>query len=68
MGKIFKKLQERRLEWYGHVLTREEEYVGKMVMEVPAKRTGEDRSGHGRITSGTRVGEKTVREGSARPG
>ena len=34
-----KKVQESRLKWYGHVLRREEEYVGKrvMVMEVPGK-------------------------------
>ena len=37
---ISKKVQESRLKWYGHVLKREEEYVGKRVMgmEVPAKR------------------------------
>ena len=35
-----KKVQEIRLKWYGHVLRREEEYVGKRVMgmEVPGKR------------------------------
>ena len=40
MGEISKKVQESRLKWYGHVLRREEEYVGKsvMVMEVPGKR------------------------------
>ena len=40
MGEISKKLQESRLKWYGHVLRREEEYVGKRVMgmEVPGKR------------------------------
>ncbi len=34
-----KKVQESRLKWYGHVLRREEEYVGKIVvtMEVPGK-------------------------------
>ena len=34
------KMQESRLKLYGHVLRREEEYVGKrvMVMEVPGKR------------------------------
>ena len=33
-------MQECRLEWYGHVLRREEEYVGKRVMgmEVSGKR------------------------------
>ena len=37
---ITKNVQESRLKWYGHVLRREEEYVGKrvMVMEVPGKR------------------------------
>ena len=41
VGEISKKVQESRLKWYGHVLRREEEYVGKrvMVMEVPGKRT-----------------------------
>ena len=40
VGEISKKVQESRLKWYGHVLSREEEYVGKrvMVMEVPGKR------------------------------
>ena len=40
MGEISKKVQESRLKWYGNVLSREEEYVGKrvMVMEVPGKR------------------------------
>ena len=38
-----------------HEFRREEEYVGKrvMVMEVPGKRTREDRSGDGWITSKT---------------
>ena len=40
VGEISKKVQESRLKWYGHVLRREEEYVGKrvMVVEVPGKR------------------------------
>ena len=40
VGEIFKKVQESRLKWYGHVLRRQEEYVGKIVivMEVPGKR------------------------------
>ena len=35
-------MQESRLKWYGHVLRREDEYVGKRVMgmEVPGKRRG----------------------------
>ena len=37
MGEIAKKVHESRLKWYGHVLRRQEEYVGKrvMVMKVP---------------------------------
>ena len=40
MGELSKKVQESRLKWYGHVLRREDEYVGKgvMAMEVPGKR------------------------------
>ena len=40
VGEISKKVQESRLKWYGHVLRREDEYVGKrvMAMEVPWKR------------------------------
>ena len=34
MGKISKKLQERRLKWYGHVMRREEHYVGRRAMEM----------------------------------
>ena len=40
VGEISKKVQESRLKWHGHVLRREDEYVGKRVMgmEVPGKR------------------------------
>ena len=40
MEEIAKTVQESRLKWYGHVLRREDEYVGKIVMgmEVPRKR------------------------------
>ena len=40
MGEISKKVRESWLKWYGHVLRREDEYVGKrvMVMELPGKR------------------------------
>ena len=34
MGEITKKVQERRLKWYGHVTRREEHYVGRKVMEM----------------------------------
>ena len=32
VGEISRKVQESRLKWYGHVLRREDEYVGKRVM------------------------------------
>ena len=32
MGEITKKVQEIRLMWYGHVLRREEHYVGRRAM------------------------------------
>ena len=36
MGEIAKKVQEslRRLKWYGHVMRREEHYVGRRAMEM----------------------------------
>ena len=34
VGEIAKKVQERRLKWYGHVMRREEHYVGRRVMEM----------------------------------
>ena len=55
MGEISKKVQESMSKWYGHVLRREDEYVGKrvMAMEVPGKEGEEDQSGGGWIASGT---------------
>ena len=52
MGEISKKVQESRLKWYGHVLRREDEYVGKrvMAMEVQGTEGEEDQSGDGWIT------------------
>ena len=40
LGEISKKVLKIRLKWYRHVLTREDEYVGKRVidMAVPLKR------------------------------
>ena len=37
---ITKKVQERRLKWYGHVMRREEHYVGRraMVIKVQGRR------------------------------
>ena len=34
MGEITKKVQERRLKWYGHMMRREEHYVGRRAMEI----------------------------------
>ena len=34
MGEIPKKVQERRMRWYGHVMRRDEECVGKRVMDI----------------------------------
>ena len=42
VGEISKKVQERRMRWYRHVMRRDEEYVGKRVMgiEVQGSRRG----------------------------
>ena len=34
MADISRKAQERRLKWYGHVMRREEHYVGRRAMEM----------------------------------
>ena len=34
VGEIAKKVQERRLKWYGHVMRREEQYVGRRAMKM----------------------------------
>ena len=34
MGEISRKVREIRFKWYGHVLRRNEEYVGKRVMRM----------------------------------
>ena len=36
IGELSKKVQERRLQWYGHVMRREEECVGRRVMALQA--------------------------------
>ena len=40
VGEITKKVQERRLMWYGNVMIKEEHYVGRraMVMKVQGRR------------------------------
>uniref|UniRef100_A0A8D8V5P7 Endonuclease-reverse transcriptase n=1 Tax=Cacopsylla melanoneura TaxID=428564 RepID=A0A8D8V5P7_9HEMI len=35
---VSKKVQERRLQWYGHVERREDGYVGKKVAEMEVER------------------------------
>ena len=34
MGEITKKVQKRRMKWYGHVIRREEHYAGRRAMEM----------------------------------
>ena len=34
VGEITKKVQERRLKLYGHVMRRQEQYVGRRTMEM----------------------------------
>ena len=43
VGEITNKVQERRLKWYGHVMRREEHYVGRraMVMKLQGRRKRE---------------------------
>ena len=45
VGEITKKVQERRLKWYGHVMRREEHCVGRraMVMKVQGRIFMEER-------------------------
>ena len=40
VGEISKKVQERRLKWYGHVMRKDEHYAGKRMlsMDVEGKR------------------------------
>ena len=45
VGEIPEKVQESRLKWYGHVLRREEEYVGTRVMVMGKIRGGSTRPG-----------------------
>ena len=53
VGEIAKKVQERRLKWYGHLVRREEPYVGRRVMEMKAQR----RSKRGRPKRKNMVGQ-----------
>ena len=51
MAEISKKAQERRLQWYGHVMRKEEDCVVRRVvdMEVKSEGGGVDRKGDGEI-------------------
>ena len=40
VGEISKKVQERRTRWYGHVMRRDEEYVGKRAMGIEVQGSG----------------------------
>ena len=53
VGEISKKVQESRLKSYGHVLRRENEYVGKRLMatEVLGKEGEEERNRGGWVIS-----------------
>ena len=59
---ISKKVQESRLKWYGHMLRRTYEYVGKRLMGWRCRRKeGEaDQSGGGWITSRTTLLEREL--------
>ena len=37
-GEIAKKVQQRRLRWYGHVMRREQDYLGRSAMEMKGQR------------------------------
>ena len=70
VGEISKKVQESRLKWYGHVLRREEEYVGKrvMAMEVPGKRRrGRPKAEVDGYHRERLVGERIIKGGHTRP-
>ena len=63
VGEISKKVEESRLKWYGHVLRREDEYVGKrvMAMEVPGIRRRGRPKWRWLDTIGNDLSEKIVR-------
>ena len=39
VGRIAKKVQEKRLKWYGHVMRREEHCIGRRAMEMKVQGT-----------------------------
>ena len=42
IAKLGDKLQNARLRWYGHVKRREEDYVGKRMMEMAVPGRGKE--------------------------
>ena len=34
VGEITKKVQERRLKWYGHLMRRKEHYIGRRAVKI----------------------------------
>ena len=71
MREISKKVQESRLKWYGHVLRREDEYLGKSVMGMEVPGENKERKTEADVVGQHQerlVEERIVRGGRARPG
>ena len=60
VAEISSKKQERRLNWHGHVMRKEEEYVGRrvMVMEIPGHRRKGDLNLDGKTDSKKMCGKR----------
>ena len=67
VGQISKKVQERRMRWYGHVMRRDEEYVEKRVMGIEVR--GSRRRGRPKMWADCVKDDlrETVRRGGVRP-
>ena len=39
VGQISEKIKERRLQWFGHIMRRDEDYVGKRIMSTEVEGT-----------------------------
>ena len=67
VGEISTNVQERRLTWYGHVMRREEHYVGRRAMELKVqgrRKASEKMVGQ---SEGSYQREETVEGGGIRP-
>ena len=42
VGRLGMKMREGRLRWYGHVMRRDQEYVGRKMMEMELKERGKE--------------------------